>query len=861
MRGRGWFVGIVLGAGVLLASPAAWAATYNVTDNSSDMTTPGSLPWCVQQANSSPGQPDIINFTISNSITVHTVLTIIDQVDIRGNSNSVGSHDGTGASPQNCFAFAPGSDGSTITGLAIVDSTTGIALLSNHNRVANCRVGLDWAGSARGNVWGIYDQGQNNHIGGGPGQGNIVVDNATAGIYLVNSYRSRIQGNTVGTNPAGTAALGTQTVGIYLDGAVQTLIGGDRTAGLGNLVSGNTAYGLLLENATTLGNTLCGNVIGLSAGETAAIPNQADGIRLQEAQGNIIGLPLAGYENVVAGNRQNNIILYEGSSTPTRVQHTTLQNNYIGVNSASADGFDGSVYSLYLNGADYNLIGGDRSTLERNVISGNTTTAGVYVNGRNNTICGNYIGTNASGSSARPNGTGISLGGAANGNIIGGTNQGGSLRGNVVSGNLSFGIIVQGGLDNAIYGNYVGLDGDGGVALGNGNRGIYLGGGSGRCRVGDLSPERRNVLADNAFGAMSILYTSLNRIEGNYVGMNAAGTAFIPNGGSFSLEVTGAQRNWVAGNAFSRTVSLNGNNCTGNTLVANRIGILPSGASTGENVGVSLSNSAVGNFIGLPGGQGNLISEMSQYGIVLNNATVRNNGLYGNTITACATQPIVLQSGANNSQPAPTIALAVASTLISGTAGASDYIEVFVAEGSAGNGGSVRYVGATTADGAGNWSLNPGGAVSAGEYVCALATDPANNTSEFSSNVLVLPPPTPAVTATPTVTPTPTVSPTPTVTATNALAGVDLGGKQVLAYPNPAQDQMTFVFGLDQAAGVKVVIYNLAGERVAELAGDFAAGRGQTLVWGCGDAAPGVYLARFMVNGAEKAKLKVGVIQ
>lgn len=859
MRGYRQLVGMAMVFGLLGVSSALWAATYNVTDSSSDLATPGSLPWCVFQANASVG-PDIINFAISNSITVHTVLTIIGQVDIRGNSNSVGSHDGTGAGRQNCFAFAPGSDGSTITGLALVDSTTGVSLLSNGNWVANCRVGLDWAGTARGNQWGIYDQGQNNRIGGGTGQGNIVSGNGTAGIYLFNSTSSRIQGNTIGTNPAGTAVLGTQQVGIYLDGAVQTLIGGDRGLGLGNLISGHTAYGVLLENETTSGNILCGNVIGLSSGETAAVPNQMDGIRLQESSGNTIGLPQAGYENVVAGNLTNNINLYQGSVTPTRVQHTTIQNNFIGVNSGSAAGFISNAYNLYLNGADLNIIGGDRDTLERNVVSGNTQGGyGIYVIGNSNSICGNYIGTNDLGTAARGNGMGIVIVGSDN--YVGGANLTGSRRGNVVSGNTSLGIYVQSGSRNAFYGNYVGLSGDGSAALGNGNRGFYLGGSSSRSQVGDLTPERRNVTAANANGGMVILTSSLNRVRGNYLGMSADGTVSLPDAG-LGLEITTSRQCWIEGNYSSRSLSLNGLGTFGNTLVANRIGVLPNGTATGLTVGVSLGNSAVGNFIGLPGsGQGNLITGCSLSGIVLGNGTVLNNGLFGNTITAFTVKGISLVSGANNSQPAPMIASAVAGTLISGTAGANDYLEVFVAEGAAGNGGSVRYVGAATANGSGNWSFNPGGAVSAGEYVCALATDPGNNTSEFSSNVLVLAPPTPAVTATPTATPTPTISPTPTVTATNALSGVDLAGKQVLAYPNPAQGKMTFVFHLDQAAAVKIAVYNLAGERVAELTADLAAGPGQALVWDCKGAAPGVYVARFLVNGTEKAKLKVSVIR
>ncbi len=868
-----WFA--VLAAGILgpgiQPAFAATPAIYNVTNNSADVATPGSLPWCVSQANMSAG-PDIIRFVTGNSITVHANLTITDQVDIRGNSNSVGAHDGTGANRTTCFSFASGSDGSTITGLALVDSTSGVSLLSNGNWVANCRVGLDWAGTARGNIWGIYDQGQNNRIGGGPGEGNIVADNATTGIYLVNSYRSRIQGNTVGTNPAGTAALGVQAVGIYLDAAVQTLIGGDRGLGLGNLVSGNTAYGLLLENATCFGNTLCGNVVGLNVGETSAVPNQGDGIRLQEAQGNFIGLPVAGYENVVAGNLQNNVILFQGSSTPTRVRHTTIQNNFIGVNGSSADGFVSNAYSLYLNGADGNLIGGDRNTLERNVVSGNTQGGyGIYVIGHGNTVCGNYIGTNDGGTAARPNTAGLTVNGS--GNLIGGDNQGAIFLGNVVSGNASSGISVNTGSGNTIAGNYVGLSGDGLSALGNLDRGIVLMSSAGPTLIGGTGASARNVVSANAWEGIYLMSAAHHQVIGNYLGLNALGTATLANGNNTGIALNGAGYNLISGNVLARSIHTWGAGVCGNTITANRIGLRPDGAATGATLGVSFALDAHGNFCGQPAGQGNLISQVN-VGVSVSGAATLGNAIWGNTITACSNTAIELLGGGNGAKAAPVITGANSAGTIDGTALAGDYVEVFVAEGAGGNGGSVRYLGYAAADGGGNWSLNSGGLVTAGEYVCATATDNGNNTSGFSANVLVAgPPPTytptisPTVTLTPVLTPTPTSTPSPaltptfTCTPTVDLGSLDLGGRQVLAFPNPAREQMNFVFTLEQPAEVILEIYNLAGERIATLRQNTPAGRGQTLVWDCRETAPGIYLGRLLVGGAEKATCKIAVVR
>jgi hypothetical protein len=72
---------------------------------------------------------------------------------------------------------------------------------------------------------------------------------------------------------------------------------------------------------------------------------------------------------------------------------------------------------------------------------------------------------------------------------------------------------------------------------------------------------------------------------------------------------------------------------------------------------------------------------------------------------------------------------------------------------------------------------------------------------------------------------------------------------------------MTFVFHLDAAARVEIHLYNLAGEQVAALSGNFAAGRGQSLVWNLADVAPGVYVCRMAVAGGGKAKIKVAVVK
>src|SRR5437764_3274721 len=99
-----------------------------------------------------------------------------------------------------------------------------------------------------------------------------------------------------------------------------------------------------------------------------------------------------------------------------------------------------------------------------NVISGNGT--GVVLNSDHNRVAENYIGLDAAGSAAVPNGTGVSVSGADN--RIG--DQGGR---NVISGNASNGVFVTGST-NFIQSNFIGTDAGGTKPIPNGAAGVFL---------------------------------------------------------------------------------------------------------------------------------------------------------------------------------------------------------------------------------------------------------------------------------------------------------------------------------------------------------------------------------------------------
>ncbi len=91
------------------------------------------------------------------------------------------------------------------------------------------------------------------------GLGNLISGNAGNGVNIEdNSTLNVVQGNYIGTNVAGTAALGNGTNGVDIDDSNNNTIGGDFTQGVGNLISGNTRNGVLIENVVPRNNQVQG---------------------------------------------------------------------------------------------------------------------------------------------------------------------------------------------------------------------------------------------------------------------------------------------------------------------------------------------------------------------------------------------------------------------------------------------------------------------------------------------------------------------------------------------------------------------------------------------------------------------------
>src|SRR5439155_199601 len=112
---------------------------------------------------------------------------------------------------------------------------------------------------------------------------NVISGNTGDGIDIV-SGPSTIQGNYIGTNAAGTSAVGNTGDGVKISDSGGSCTIGGTSAGAGNLISGNTNHGIEIRSANG-GNQVQGNFIGTNAAGTAALANSS-GVVLQNGTQN-----------------------------------------------------------------------------------------------------------------------------------------------------------------------------------------------------------------------------------------------------------------------------------------------------------------------------------------------------------------------------------------------------------------------------------------------------------------------------------------------------------------------------------------------------------------------------------------------
>lgn len=247
-------------------------------------------------------------------------------------------------------------------------------------------LGLDVTGSVRLGGASVIVVGANNLIGGtAPGAGNVIVG---GGVTLGAGTGNVVQGNLIGTNAAGATGMG-GTFGVHISGSNHVI--GGTTPAARNVISGNS-LGVFVSGHSGSGHLIQGNYIGTDPTGNAALPN-GSGVRLDNGNHTIGGLtPGAG--NVISGNANRAIDITSGSGVK-------IQGNLIGTNAAGTAAIPNGTNPLTSN---YTVaLFGTGHLVQNNVISGNRL-VGVHVFSGSQIIQGNFIGTNAAGTSALGNG-------------------------------------------------------------------------------------------------------------------------------------------------------------------------------------------------------------------------------------------------------------------------------------------------------------------------------------------------------------------------------------------------------------------------------------------------------------------------
>ncbi|HYO77919.1 MAG TPA: Calx-beta domain-containing protein, partial [Thermoanaerobaculia bacterium] len=284
------------------------------------------------------------------------------------------------------------------------------------------------------------------------------------------------------------------------------------------------------------------------------------------------------------------VTAFEGRSAP----------GYVAAPVVLIDGAGSSAIGLHF------AAGSDGSELIALQLSG-FSTAGVLVDANDLLIRRNYLGPVLGGT---PNGDGLQLNGS--GTRVGGADDGG----NVISGNTQHGILATGS-DHEISDNFIGTSDDGTAGFGNGDDGINIDGAATGIVIGGPAGEE-NVISGNFDSGVQITDGSGIVIAGNFIGLDATGTAAIPNAYGVAVESAGnvvgtpTLRNVISGNDEDGIYINSPNTLMQNNLIgpdvtgAVGIGNGAFGISAEDTTGVTIGGDGTneGNVISFNGAEG-----------------------------------------------------------------------------------------------------------------------------------------------------------------------------------------------------------------------------------------------------------------
>lgn len=329
-----------------------------------------------------------------------------------------------------------------------------------------------------------------------------------------------IAGNFIGTDRTAVSSSATTAnsrgINVTIGG---NTIGGSTPADR-NVISGN-GFGITLNSQ--LANAVLGNYIGLNGAGNAALGNTNAGILFGSGVGiggatigGITASPGTGVGNVISGNGSDGIRMLTGGGGAT-IGVATIQGNIMGLDAAGGTAIPNVGANVYLFDSDLPTDGvprlgpvtvGGLAAGAGNVLSGSGH--GIFSQARGTVLFGNRIGTDITGTLARPNTFGAEISGGGMVFVAA------TIVGNVVAGNSSDGARVF-SARAAFENNRIGTT-PGGAALGNGGHGILVD--NGAASIGDTLPGAGNVIANNGNTGVLVLGASQADILGNAIFQN-----------------------------------------------------------------------------------------------------------------------------------------------------------------------------------------------------------------------------------------------------------------------------------------------------------------------------------------------------
>lgn len=331
------------------------------------------------------------------------------------------------------------------------------------------------------------------------------------------------------TQQPGSATPPIELAGNNAAGASGLSVTGGNSVARGMVINRFDGLGIALAGS---GSIVEGNFIGTNASGTAGLGNTDTGVLISQGSGHLIGGTVAAARNVISGNFNHGVQVLLGPA-----MNHLVRGNFIGIDASGTAGLGNAADGVEMLSGSANIINctvGGTTAGAGNVISENTGVGVHFITvGTSNLVQGNLIGTDASGSMDRGNGSaGVAMT-DANDCTIGGTVAG---AGNVISGNGFDGVRINQATatGNRVQGNRIGTRADGTTSLPNGSQGVRVLNNAHNNTIGGAAGAG-NIIAFNLGAGVLIESGSANNIQSNAIfsngglGIDLAPVGVTPN--------------------------------------------------------------------------------------------------------------------------------------------------------------------------------------------------------------------------------------------------------------------------------------------------------------------------------------------